>query len=143
MVKLQIGENTVTLTAKEEDLFFELLDKNYDTIYNSPTFNAIYNWLKEDHDLSKETKEYLRGIPTVTVGDHQIPCKTIPELNKKEFGKKCDYYQDIKKEEQSTVEDPWTSEKANSLVTEDYAALRKLLGDLLNNDTENGYYIAL
>ena len=57
MVKLQIGENLINLTAKEEDLFFELLDKNYDIIRNSPTFNAVHNWMKEDSDLSKETVE--------------------------------------------------------------------------------------
>lgn len=125
MVKLQIGENIISLTAKEEDLFFELLDKNINFIGNSPTFYAIHNWLKEAG----------QDIPTVTIGDHQIPCMTIPKPKKE------------------TVEDPWnkseketnkdTFEKWSGDYGEKYPALRELLNKILNDDTEKGYYIAL
>lgn len=124
MVKLQIGENTVTLNAKEEDLFFELLDKNYDTIRNSPTFNAIYNWMKEDHDLSKETVEHLQKIPTAPekeVVNDPWSNNTTMEEKAKANGEKWKQYQENK----------------------DYDALRKLLADLLKQDIDDGYYIAL
>lgn len=108
MLKLQIGENFVSLTTKEEDLFFELLDQNYNTIRNSPTFNAIYNWMKED-----ETD--LLSV------DQQVLQNQLEEF----------------------IEDPWTSEKTKSKLTEDYTALGKLLANLLSGDKENGYYIAM
>jgi len=58
MLKLTIGENTVCLNAKEEDVFFELLDQNYSVIKNSPTLNAIYYWMKElGHDRKTPVEE--------------------------------------------------------------------------------------
>jgi hypothetical protein len=54
MFKLTVGENTVCLSPKEEDVVFGLLDQNYNIVKNSPTLNAVYHWLKENGHSTKK-----------------------------------------------------------------------------------------
>ena len=143
MVKLQIGANTIYLTKQEQDFLFQLLDNNYDHIENSPTFNAIHNWLSE-----------LGCRPEV------LKSKTPEEMQKEV----ADYFDSISKKVEKkgsiVMDDPWgnpetlkTKQELKDLYKEwsdvdlskttDYTALRKLLGELLKDDNEKGYYVAL
>ncbi len=47
MIKIQIAENTITLNAKEQDMFFQLLDNNLEFVRYIPTLNALHNWIQE------------------------------------------------------------------------------------------------
>jgi hypothetical protein len=47
MIKIQVAENTVSLNAKEQDMFFQLLDNNLEFVRYIPTLNALHNWMQE------------------------------------------------------------------------------------------------
>jgi hypothetical protein len=47
MIKIQVAENTVSLNAKEQDMFFQLLDNNLEFVRYIPTLNALHHWMQE------------------------------------------------------------------------------------------------
>ncbi len=150
MVKLQIGANTIYLTKQEQDFLFQLLDNNYNHIENSPTFNAIHNWLmdigcrpdvlkKTPEEMQKEVEDYFDSI-SKKIEKKEAPMvedpwgdvrKSWSNLVNNSEGETKKQIQDLRKEWSDVYEG------------DDYKALRKLLGELLNGDNEKGYYVAL
>lgn len=169
MVKLQIGANTIYLTKQEQDFLFQLLDNNYEHIENSPTFNAIHNWLSElgcRPDVLKKTPEEMQKEVADYFAD--VARKIDEKKETSPFNEKWSYTDSKLNQEAPMVEDPWGDvrknwsnltnnsegeikqkvedlykEWSNVYESDDYKALRKLLGELLNGDNEKGYYVAL
>lgn len=168
MVKLQIGANTIYLTKQEQDFLFQLLDNNYDHIENSPTFNAIHNWLidigcrpdvlkKTPEEMQKEVADYFDSISKKVEKKETTPLKEIWSYTDSKLNQKApmveDPWGDVRKswsnlsnnsegEIKQKVEDLY-KEWSDVYEGDDYKALRKLLGELLNGDNEKGYYVAL